>query len=144
MRQKAKRQMMNYQMQKPNNSCKTLRSVGVLGAANDPPEHECNQHLEPDPFGHGTRSRSPKNPTARGRAHAEVPVPKAMPGLLGTAHVRHQTMHVRDLIASTMAAQVKAANDEVFFEHTQQDMRFYCMTVWVKFHEAQTSWRLPL
>ena len=36
-------------------------------------------------------------------------------------------MHVSDLIANMMAAQVAAQNDEVFYEHTRLVMKFYGM-----------------
>ena len=36
-------------------------------------------------------------------------------------------MHVSDVITNMMAAQVAAQNDEVFYEHTRLDMKFYGM-----------------
>ena len=108
-----------------------LRGIAVgacHGAANNPPDDdEGDGHRRANPFGDGTRSRSPRSSTARGSTDAEVPVPKSMPNPLANAVARNQAMHVSDLIANMMAAQVAAQNDEVFYEHTRLVMKFYGM-----------------
>ena len=49
---------------------------GCHGAANNLPEEDGDDgHRRADPFGDGTRSKSPISATARGSADAEAPVP---------------------------------------------------------------------
>ena len=64
-----------------------LRRIAVgacHGAANNPPDDdEGDGHRRADPFGDGTRPRSPRSSTAWGSTDAEVPVPKSMPKPLG-------------------------------------------------------------
>ena len=82
---------------------------GYHGAANNFPQEDGDDgHRRADPFGDGTRSRSPRSATARGSADAEVPVPKSMPGPLAKAHAKSQAMHVTAWIAIMTAAQVAA------------------------------------
>jgi hypothetical protein len=84
-----------------------LRGIAVgacHGAANNlPDDDEGDGHRRADPFGDGTRSRSPRSSTARGSTDAEVPVPKPMPKPLAKAVARNQAMHVSDVITNMMA-----------------------------------------